>query len=366
MTPSGGRGVLAGFGPELADSTLFVRTIFPEGPAALVLFSRDNRAGRLYQAVYTESAGAELLRSNEMVANGSAPTLFDGQPHIFALHTKQGSVTFGIDDKPVLEWRDPDPLPPGGFAVQAVSGVVWVDELLVCAYPEGAAEGEPPGGEPFFKDDFEGERLKEGWDWINQPPDGWRLEGGRLTIGVLPQTSMVTELDVPLERLNLGAPALVRELTYEPPFAVQVDVQVTPTRNFQGAGLILLNQRRQPFFSLMRTFCDTPDICQGDAIYFDNWGMFAQSRDTYRAHRAGAGELPPDGVVSLRLVLLSGSVAGFYSVDGGREWRLVGESPLIVEERLGFAGLVTANGGQPNDPIPAFFDNFVILPDGLP
>ncbi len=224
---------------------------------------------------------------------------------------------------------------------------------------QGGGPAEPVV-EAIFIDDFEGDKLKDGWQWINDPGDQRRVEMGHLVIPVLPGTRISGERAQP----KLQAPALVWQV---PPdmtsFSFQVVLRFAPKQNFQGAGLITLNDHQMPMFSLTRTFCDRPAPCQGDSIQFDDWLLWAKA-DNYQSIIKGNNDLPPDGAIQLRIMVQPDVIAGFINFMD--QWRPIGEWPRVVNQRIGYIGLITATGGQDVEKFPADFDNFVVLPIAKP
>jgi hypothetical protein len=214
-----------------------------------------------------------------------------------------------------------------------------------------------PGPAPLFGDNFEGEKRPEGWLWINDPGDQRRVEMGHLVMPVLPESSISGDRALP----KLRAPALVWKVPPElQRFAFEATLRFEPKQNFQGAGLIILSERQAPMLSLTRAFCDQPAPCQKDAIYFDNWLLWARAGDEYQSQVRGGNDLPPGGTVRLRIQIQPGLVAGFVNLKD--RWHPVGEWQLVIADRVGFVGLVTTTGGQPVEKTPAEFDDFVVLP----
>lgn len=226
--------------------------------------------------------------------------------------------------------------------------------------PAAEAAAAEPVLEPIFHDSFEGEMLKDGWQWINDPGDQRRVEMGHLVMPVLPGSSISGDRALP----RLQAPALVWPIPSDlVSFSFQAAIKFAPRQNFQGAGLIVLSERQMPIISLTRAFCDRPAPCQGDAIQFDNWLMWAKPGD-YQPIIKGNNDLPADGTAQLRIMVQPGMVAGFVNVKD--QWHPIGEWPLVVADRVGFVGLVTTAGGQAVDKAPAEFDDFVVLPAARP
>jgi hypothetical protein len=345
------------FGPEMADSTLMVLALVPpEQPqTGLSLYSRLGEDGQSYMVVFEPGGMVRLHRNGEPVARADidAIQLADGRLHTLALHTEKQRIEVRADGKMLLEWGDEIPLPPGKFALEVASGTAQIGAVWICGYGEQVTGGEP-GQKPLFADNFEAPDLDvDMWGWINEPVGEWTLADGRLLIPVLPGTGTGAG----------GMPILaLKNIKIEEgsTTSVQVEVNVLPAANYQAAGLVVLNQRREPLLTLTRAFCDTANTCQGDAIYFDNWLQFMQNQTEYRAYQAGAGQLPPGKPVWLRLVHQRNVVSAYYRLSGEGEWLEVGHWP-VIEMQLSAVGIGTSSGGQPTEAIPAFFDNFQVL-----
>ncbi|MFH1922461.1 MAG: hypothetical protein ABIP48_21580 [Planctomycetota bacterium] len=111
--------------------------------------------------------------------------------------------------------------------------VAW---LLFCTALSAA---EDP---PLFEDRFEG-KLGEGWTWIRENPDAWRIAEGALEICVEPGLAATVKN------------ALVREAPdrSKGKFAFEVTVANTtrPIRQFEQAGLTLYHEGK-PVFKLVK------------------------------------------------------------------------------------------------------------------
>lgn len=248
----------------------------------------------------------------------------------------------------------PWPMPPG-----CESPTPTLPSQMAAPLPDALAQQDggsiEPALGPIFNDDFEGDHLKDGWLWLNNPGDLWNVQENRLMSAVVPG-SMIVEKG----QTELRAPALVITLPNSVrAFSAQVSLRFTPRQNYQGAGLIILNERQAPMFSLTRGFCEQPESCKGDAVYFDNWLKLAEVAD-YRPMAAEIGELPPEAGITLKLEVQPGLLMAFVR-SGEGEWRPVGEWPMAAV-RIGSVGLVTTAGGQDLEPIRAEFDDFVVLP----
>ncbi|MBN1312062.1 MAG: serine/threonine protein kinase [Anaerolineae bacterium] len=229
----------------------------------------------------------------------------------------------------------------------------------------GATLGEKPStadaipaeaaSEALFDDDF-AMTIKEDWQGFNNPHECWYVQENRLMFTVVPGTTIAEP-----GQDELAAPMLVFPLPDTlRGFSAQATLVFAPRQNYRGAGLIVLNERRQPMFSLTRSYCDKPDVCQGDALYLDNWLKSAESVD-YRPMVTGGGQLLPITKLTLRLDVRPGIVMGYVKLDDG-EWRPAGEWP-VTSLRVGYIGLVTTAGGQQDIELgDAEFDDFMVLP----
>jgi len=266
------------------------------------------------------------------------------------------------------------PTPTSVVGVAEVPSTEQVGAAVAAPPAEQSTPGAPGSvadqGQPFFADDFSGAQLDPAWLRLNIDDQRMKLDNGVLVLPILPGTRLI---DFENRRAMLESPALALPVPDQmKEYMLQVDVKAAPTQNYQAAGLIMLatgpgGQRQLPLFALIRGFCDTPERCHGDAIYFDSLFAFAADPDGYQAKIGGSvasGEIPANGVVSLRIVHEQSRVVGYYSVDK-TTWHLVGDWPL-PQDRVDMVGIVTTTGGQPTDLIPTAFDNFEAGPPPPP
>lgn len=190
----------------------------------------------------------------------------------------------------------------------------------------------------FFRDDFN-EVLAAGWTWQNETPSHWNLTAAR---GWL-------ELTVLGGHIPSGDYSnLLLRLAPTGNFRLETRLNFEPIANFQVAALIVY-QSDVDFLMAGRAFCDLPDTCVGDGLYFDNY---------INSNFVGANfatDYTQGAEVSLRLERLNDVYTFFASADGSN-WTEIGSqrnalNPLLV-------GLTT--GQNESDPVLAQFDYFQI------
>lgn len=120
--------------------------------------------------------------------------------------------------------------------------------------PESAASTVQP--ELTFTDEFDTE-LQPGWEWTSDEEPHWSLSENP---GYL--------------QVTLWTGYTIDRLLRQPPegnFEITTKVRISPTSNFQNAGLTIY-QDNENVINLVRGFCSLPgtrDICIGKGIYFD-------------------------------------------------------------------------------------------------
>jgi len=224
--------------------------------------------------------------------------------------------------------------------------------ILAMAFPAMGSASAQESTAFSGRDEFNGS-LAEGWDWINENPEKWNLmeNPGFLRIYASPY-----EVDGP------PANKLMRNVTQHD-FTIETRVLFEPQTNFQFAGLTIFQDDGNAL-SLGRAFCDTPDVCVGNGIYFDyvhgdEWGnnfgtTVGNNNEAY-----------------LRLERRDDMVKAFYSYEGFT-WYEIGTHWIPSDFQVNGVGLVAVGDYDKSDPdIYADFDYFELtdgwgfLPEGF-
>jgi serine/threonine protein kinase len=188
-----------------------------------------------------------------------------------------------------------------------------------------------------FTDPFENQ-LAEGWTWLAEDPAKWSLSA-------VPGWLQIMVADASFDGPRVPPNILLRE----PPagdFEITTALQFEPTSNFQFAGIVVF-QDDDNVLQFGRAFCELPDICPGEGIYFDNFenGSITGSSPMISI------DIP---VLYLRLQRVGIAYTGYYSEDG-ENWIRLGEHDRDFSQVR--VGLMAA---QSAEEIPALFDFFTI------
>jgi len=193
---------------------------------------------------------------------------------------------------------------------------------------------------PVWVDPFDAPGLDPAWVWINENPDTWSLTeaGGNLRIKT---SSFAT-----------GGENLLLRGVGPGQFVIETRVLFEPTSDFQFAGLVIF-QDDGDFLQLGHAFCDAPEACVGNGIYFDKVqnGEFAGSNF--------ATETDLTGEVFLRLERKGAKVSASFSEDG-TDWHLIGVHKVPGSFKITGIGL-TASQGYSGEQTPADFDYFRLI-----
>jgi Tol biopolymer transport system component/regulation of enolase protein 1 (concanavalin A-like superfamily) len=206
-------------------------------------------------------------------------------------------------------------------------------------------EGSQSGGvTSTWRDDFEAE-LSEPWEWTNENPTQWNLteKPGYLRIYASPYGT--ADENLLLRPVEAGD------------FTIETRLLFEPDTNYQMAGLVIYQDDKN-FLKLGRAYCDNPDTCAGNGIYFDSVlggnlvsTNFATKVDTSKE-------------AYLRLVRIGDMLMAYYSPDG-EEWQEIGFHQLPADFQVKGAGLTSAQDfNTPGRRIPADFDYFVLTEGG--
>jgi beta-xylosidase len=190
-----------------------------------------------------------------------------------------------------------------------------------------------------FRDDFQ-EVLASGWTWQNEDPSHWNLAEVPGSLRIVLQDGGV----------NWGNPAKNVLLRQAPAgkFEIATLVHFTPNSNFQIAGLVIY-QDDANVLHFGRAFCDRPDVCTGNGIYFDSAVSGEASPQNFPTNVAN----PSTAYLKVRRE--GATYTGYYSEDG-TNWMVVGQhsnplNPLRV-------GLIAAQAIEAETT--ADFDYFTI------
>ena len=205
-----------------------------------------------------------------------------------------------------------------------------------------------------WRDEFDG-ALDEGWYWVNENPAKWNLteNPGFLRIYTSPY--------------GTGGENLLLRPVAQGDFMIKTRLLFEPDTNFQFAGLVIW-QDENNFLQLGRAFCDIPDVCVGNGIYFDHVsdgtivdGNFATQFDN------------PFNLAEsyLRLERRGDMVKAFYSHEG-ITWTEIGTHWIPSDFQVNGVGLTASQDFYtPDWDIPADFDFFELtegwgfLPEGF-
>jgi len=193
-----------------------------------------------------------------------------------------------------------------------------------------------------WRDNFDG-ALAEGWRWIREHPEKWNLTEN---------PGFLRLYDSPYETNGKTRNLLLRNAPAGD-FAIKIHVIFEPKMNFQFAGLTIY-QDDENTFSFGRAFCDTPNTCVGNGIYFDhvvdgNW----------TGNNFGTSAITPDEAY-LRLERHGNVVRAFFSYDG-KSWVEIGSHTLKSGFQITGVGLVVSGDYDKSDAdIPADFDFFEV------
>ena len=205
---------------------------------------------------------------------------------------------------------------------------------------------------PILRDEFDGS-LAEGWHWVNENPEKWNL------------TEQPGFLRIYNSPFVVGGENLLLRPVAQGDFMIKTRLLFEPDTNFQFAGLVIW-QDENNFLQLGRAFCDIPDVCVGNGIYFDKilGGNFTDSN-----FATSVGN-PSD--ILLRLERRGDMVRGFYSLDEGITWYEIGMHWIPSDFQVNGVGLTSSQDhNTPDWDIPADFDFFEItegwgfLPEGF-
>lgn len=185
-----------------------------------------------------------------------------------------------------------------------------------------------------FDDQFE-QALEDGWTWLNEDVSRWSLteRSGWLTI-------VTSSVFPPVNQLLRPVPAGA--------YTVETRLRFAPNTNFQFAGLIVQGNAPDDLLQFGRAYCNAPNVCVGDGLYFDH---VVEGIPIGSNYGISAGKLAD---VFLRLSYDGDRYSAYYS-DNGIDWILVGE------HRTSFTAVGVGVVAHQGDGLPAEFAYFTII-----
>jgi regulation of enolase protein 1 (concanavalin A-like superfamily) len=198
-----------------------------------------------------------------------------------------------------------------------------------------------------WRDDFSAETMDSPWYWVNQEMTMWNLteNAGFLRIYTSPSAT--------------GGQNLLLKTPDADEFSLDTRVLFEPNANFQFAGLVIY-QDSGNYLQFGRAFCDVPDVCVSNGIYFDK----ILSGGFVDGNFATAVDNPSEAY--LRLERRGGTFWGYYSRDGA-EWTLIGVHQVPQGFTVNGIGLTSSQNYDPEvDAVPADFDYFAEGPSSAP
>ncbi len=236
-----------------------------------------------------------------------------------------------------------DLLPGMGGAAE-----VWFDEFNDSTIFNWSAP-------PLFswRDEFDTDMLSPGWYWENGDSGEWSL-------AERPGFLRIYASDTPTSEGNL----LLRPVD-QGDFMIKTRVLFEPDTNFQFAGLVIW-QDENNFLQFGRAFCDFPDVCVGNGIYFDYMGG-----GPWWVDGNFATQVDNPSEAYLRLERRGDMVKAFYSYEG-ITWYEIGTHWIPSDFQVNGVGLTASQDyNTPDSDIPADFDFFELtegwgfLPEGF-
>jgi hypothetical protein len=213
--------------------------------------------------------------------------------------------------------------------------------LAIAGFPmaqvPNVAQAAPLG----WRDDFKGKTLGPGWFWVNEDAGMWSLTERPGFLRIYTSPGPTGSQNLLLRPVGVGD------------FAIQTRMFFKPSADFQFAGLVIY-QDDGNFLQFGRAFCDVPETCVGNGIYFDEipGGGFVDGN--FATHTT-----IPDKAF-LRLVRQGQTITGFYSANG-ITWQEIGAHEIPEDFVVNGVGLTSSQNIDVNTPaVPADFDYFTL------
>jgi serine/threonine protein kinase len=214
--------------------------------------------------------------------------------------------------------------------------ITAVPTLIPSPTQEPTSEIPAPAGET-FTDDFNGQ-LSDGWDWIAEDPATWSLSEAPGYLQIIASDASINGSASPTN--------ILFRYTGAENFEAITLLRYAPRINYQFAGFIIFQDGNNAL-QFGRGFCDNPDQCAGDGLYFDSIIDTQFENSNFKTAISG-------NEVYLRLRRAGNLYSASYSMDG-ENWIEIGEHER--EFTTVNIGLIAA---QAPTPIAAQFDYFTL------
>jgi len=196
-----------------------------------------------------------------------------------------------------------------------------------------------------FEERFDS-KLREGWSWVDQKPDAWRLEADRLLVRVEPESVIKDESILTRNLPRTEKPALI----------VEVCVESEPTENFENAGISIFHDERN-YCALSREYLGTPEKGRTSLVMggHKDGKKYPYAIVAWPAERAW-----------LRLIISGGNVTGQARASESDEWKTIGQftEPSDVRRQVPKQVRMAAGLGPKSGEHWAAFTRFRILEAG--
>jgi len=322
--------------------------------AGLIIYQDDDNYVRLSRGYVYGEQYVEM--TCEVNATADVTGVLEAATHLELQLQKRGDIYEGYYSLDGEHW-----IPVGRYTaslgtVQAGLGAAQEIPQNLEAAPDIPADftkfqmiGGLPRRDYGWSDHFD-KGLNAPWAWVREDATHWSLDDR-------PDHMQITTQEGSL--FGSGGDAHNLLLRPAPPTDWQIGTRVlfTPTQDFQIAGLLMYADDDN-WMLFGRAFCDTPDVCVANGIYFDH----EEAGSVVGTNHATPVPLPY--LANLQVARAGSDYWGFYGEDG-IYWTLIGHhvaGPGFIPTRVGLAAY---NQSSEAAEIDAAFDSFWLAADSI-